>query len=235
MKSRRNLYTRRHLVEFLILALFSFIALNPLDISLGPLYSGATPETIKQSILGLGGLAPIAMILMESIQVIVAPLPPVTMVASGYTFGFLHGSLYSFTGMTIGSAAAILISRKYGKPVVNSFVSEAHREKFHSLTEGHGYFVLGFMFVAPGFPHDILCYVAGLTDLEFKKLVAAVSIGRTPVLLGLVLAGDSIASSKIFAAGLILTGFALIGLISVKNEEKLVSLARKLREHLKKL
>jgi uncharacterized membrane protein YdjX (TVP38/TMEM64 family) len=233
MEFRRDFYTRRHIAEFLVLALFSFIVLDPLDLSLGALYSGATPEAIRQSVLGLGGFAPLGMILLEALQVIIAPVPPVTMVASGYTFGFLHGSVYSFIGMTLGSATVILFSRKYGKPAVDSLISDAHMERFHHLTEGHGYFVLGALFVAPGFPHDILCYVAGLTDLEFRKLIAAVSLSRIPVLLGLVLAGDSIASSRIQVAVFILAAFALIGLFTVENEEKLMSYARKFRNSLR--
>jgi uncharacterized membrane protein YdjX (TVP38/TMEM64 family) len=224
---RGEMYTRRHLAEFLVLGLFSLVALNPLDLSLGFIYTGTTPEAIKASILELGGLAPVGMMLMEALQIVIAPLPPVTMVASGYTFGFIYGSIYSFLGMVAGSAAALLVSRRLGIPVVKSFVSENHIEKFQETAKGHGYLVIGAFFVAPGFPHDILCYVAGLTDLDLEKLIIIICIGRTPTLLALVMTGDSIASSRVMKAGLILALLTFIGFITVKQEERIFSAARK--------
>ena len=227
--SNSRIYSRRHLLEFLGIFIFSIVILNPFNISIGFLYSSTTPEILKKTILDLGLLAPVFMVFLEALQVLIAPLPPVTMVASGYTFGFFYGSIYSFIGMALGSAAAIMISRRFGKPLVTHFISEEHMSKFHNLTERHGPAVFTAFFVAPGFPHDILCYVAGLTDLDTKKLIASVSLGRLPTLIALVLTGDSIASAQTKTSFLILIILTLTGLIAVKNEERLIEYVKKLK------
>lgn len=222
--------TKRHFLEFLALVIFSFIVLNPLDLSIGFMYPETTPQTVKNAVLSLGILAPIGMVLLEALQVIIAPLPPITMVGSGYTFGLFYGSLYSFTGMVIGSAVALLVSRKFGRPVVKSIVGEKYMDSFQDKLGKHYYYVIGAMFATPGFPHDMLCYMAGLTDLELKKLLPVIAIARIPVVLGLVLSGSSIASAHIHIAIIILSIFAVAGFLAARNQDKIISAGKKTRE-----
>lgn len=75
----------------------------------------------------------------------------------------------------------------------------------------------------PGFPDDVVCYLAGLTSLDPKKLFLPASLGRIPTVLTLVLTGNSIAlaNTKVMMAALGL--FAGASFLSVKNEEKIIN------------
>jgi len=225
-----GIITKRHFLEFLALLTFSFIVLNPLDLSLGLMYPETTPETVKSAVLSLGILAPIGMVILEALQVIIAPLPPITMVGSGYTFGLFQGSIYSFTGVVIGSSIALLVSRKFGRPVVKSIVGEKYMDSFQDKLGKHYYYVIAAMFATPGFPHDMLCYMAGLTDLELKKLLPVIAFARIPVIVGLVLTGSSVASSQIHITILVLGLFAVAGFFAARNQDKIISVGKKTRK-----
>jgi uncharacterized membrane protein YdjX (TVP38/TMEM64 family) len=88
--------------------------------------------------------------------------------------------------------------------------------------------VIALLFAVPGLPHDALCYIAGLTDLNLRKLLLVISLARIPVTVGLVLTGSSIASSRIETALLVLGLFGVIGFVSARNQKTLVKLGRRL-------
>lgn len=184
-----------------------------------------TPEGVKSAVLSLGVFAPFGMIFFEWLQVVAAPIPPVTMVASGFTFGIFPGSIYSWVGMSLGSFTALLLGRKFGRPVVEKVVSEDHIERFNHLTEEHGLIVFTTIFVLPGFPDDVVCYLAGLTDLDLKKLAVSASLGRIPTVITLVVAGNSMAMSQNKLMVAILAIFIGTGAICVKKEEKIIEVA----------
>ncbi|MFB6208836.1 MAG: TVP38/TMEM64 family protein [Candidatus Nanohaloarchaea archaeon] len=224
--------SRRHLFELGFLFLVSLVLLNPLEISFSLASIDLSPESIKNAVLGLGMLAPVGMIFLDWLQVVIAPMPPVTMVASGYTFGFLFGSLYSFIGMSLGSLTAILLGRKFGQKVVEKVVSEEHMEKFHDLTQRHGLIVFTVIFLFPGFPDDVVCYLAGLTDLDLKKLYLSASLGRIPTVLTLTLTGNSIAVANIKLMVGALGVFGGLSYVSVRNEERIIQRASNLEKSL---
>jgi uncharacterized membrane protein YdjX (TVP38/TMEM64 family) len=227
-----GLITRRHFLELFSLILFLFVLLNPFDLSLSLFYSSVTPEAIRGQVLKLGVYAPLGMIVLEALQIIIAPVPPVTMVASGYIFGLLPGTLYTFVGVVLGSAVALLASRTLGRPAAESIVGSEYLDRFQDRLGNHYYFVIALLFAVPGFPHDALCYIAGLTDLDLRKLLMVISLARIPVVVGLVLTGSSIASSRTDTAILVLSLFGVIGLASARNQKTLVKLGRRLENRL---
>ena len=60
---------------------------------------------------------------------------------------------------------------------------------------GSDHVILGFfiVFLTPGVPKDILCYIAGLSSLAFLPFLAFSMIGRLPGLVGSVIIGNGAA------------------------------------------
>jgi uncharacterized membrane protein YdjX (TVP38/TMEM64 family) len=128
-------------------------------------------------------------------------------------------------GASIGSLTAILLSRKFGRPVVESFLSDEVIEKFDKFTSGHGFLPFIVLFVFPGFPDDALCFIAGLTKLDWKKLFIIASLGRLPGIAMLVVTGSSIAEANLQNLVLASSGIITISYISVKYEKQLENMA----------
>lgn len=160
-------------------------------------------EALRAFIQSFGVLAPLVLIGLQVSQVIIAPIPgPVVGAAAGYAFGVFWGTIYGFIGLAIGSSIAILFAKRYGRPFVEDVLADETMDKFDYLADEHGFLPFFLLFLLPGFPDDAICFIAGLTDIDTRKLILMASFGRVPGLLSLTVFGNSLAlgNLKVMAA-----------------------------------
>jgi len=136
---------------------------------------------LKEFISSFGVYSPLAFILLQVIQVVVAPIPGGAIeFLGGYLFGVWAGMLYSMIGLILGSWLAFSIARIFEKWAVEKFVSPKTMKKFDYLI-GHEGLILSFLlFLIPGFPKDALCYILGLTPMHLGIFLIISTIGRIP-------------------------------------------------------
>lgn len=121
----------------------------------------------------------------QILQVIAAPLPgEVTGFVGGVFFGTLGGILYSTIGLTIGSWIAFMLARAAGRPLVEKIVNPETIRRYDYVMKHKGLFLAFLMFLIPGFPKDILCYILGLGHMGHRNFLLVSTTGR---LLGTVL------------------------------------------------
>ncbi|MFB6175138.1 MAG: TVP38/TMEM64 family protein [Candidatus Nanohalobium sp.] len=164
-------------------------------------------ERMRDFIESFGPLGPLVLIALQASQVIIAPVPgPVVGAAAGYAFGVLWGTVYGFIGLAIGSSIAIILAKMYGRPFVEDVIADDTMDKFDDLADEHGFLPFFLMFLLPGFPDDAICFIAGLTDIDTKKLLLMASFGRLPGLLSLTVVGNSLAlgNMKIMAVTMVI-------------------------------
>jgi uncharacterized membrane protein YdjX (TVP38/TMEM64 family) len=143
-------------------------------------------EAIRGWIEGRGIWGAFGFILLQVIQVVVFVIPgEIVQVAGGYAFGFWLGCLYSLIGITLGSVVNFYAGRLLGRPFVESLFARDKIEKVEAVT-GSGKAAAGFflLFVIPGIPKDVLCYVAGVSRLRFLVFLGISMAGRLPGILG---------------------------------------------------
>lgn len=151
-------------------------------------------ESLRNFIRSFGVLAPLVLIGLQASQVLVAPIPgPVVGAAAGYAFGVFRGTVYGFIGLAIGSSIAILSAKRYGRPFVEDVLAEETMDRFDYVADEHGFLPFFLLFLLPGFPDDAICFIAGLTEIDTKKLLLMASFGRLPGLLSLTVFGNSLA------------------------------------------
>jgi len=136
---------------------------------------------LKVIIRSFGPYSPLAYILLQIIQVIVAPIPGGAIeFLGGYLFGVKAGFFYSMIGLVLGSWIAFRLARIFEKLAVEKFVSPQTLKKFDYLI-GHEGLILSFLlFLIPGFPKDALCYVLGLTPMHKGIFLIISTVGRIP-------------------------------------------------------
>ena len=136
---------------------------------------------LKRFILSFGAYSPLAYILLQVMQVIIAPIPGGAIeFLGGYIFGIKGGFFYSMIGLFIGSWMAFALARIFEKWAVEKFVSAETRKKFDYLI-GHEGVILSFLlFLIPGFPKDALCYILGLTPMSTGIFLIISTLGRIP-------------------------------------------------------
>ena len=144
-------------------------------------------EKIKAAVSRAGAWGPLAFTAIQFLQIVIAPIPgQATGVIAGALFGPWLGALYSLTGAVLGCFVVFVLSRRLGRPFVERFVSTQHLKKFDRLTTNAGPMVFFLIFLLPGFPDDIICYLAGLSAIPLRTLVIISLLGRAP---GYVLSG----------------------------------------------
>jgi uncharacterized membrane protein YdjX (TVP38/TMEM64 family) len=140
-----------------------------------------------------GAWAPLAFIVVQALQVIIAPIPgELTGVVGGFLFGTWRAVVYSSLGLTIGSAVAFMLARLIGLPFVKLFVRPDQFERLEFLAQPRGEIAMLALFIVPGFPKDVLSYLLGLTPLPFLKFVVICGLGRLPGTLLLTLGGAAL-------------------------------------------
>jgi uncharacterized membrane protein YdjX (TVP38/TMEM64 family) len=122
---------------------------------------------------------------LQILQVVAAPVPgEVTGFVGGMIFGTFGGIVYSTIGLTVGSWIAFVLARMAGRPLVEKIVDPATIGQYDYVMKHKGLFLAFFMFLIPGFPKDILCYLLGLGHMRHREFLMVSTSGR---LLGTVL------------------------------------------------
>lgn len=137
-------------------------------------------EKLISIVNGLGLLGPVVYMLLQALQGIVAPIPSnIVGIIGGFLFGW-WGVLWTTLGATLGAAVVFWLSRRYGRKLVEKLVKKESLEKFDFVIGKRASLLLFLIFIIPGLPDDIVCYIAGLTDIPIKKLIVIFALGRLP-------------------------------------------------------
>jgi uncharacterized membrane protein YdjX (TVP38/TMEM64 family) len=116
---------------------------------------------------------------LQALQVVAAPVPgEVSGFVGGVVFGTALGILYSTIGLTLGSWIAFLLARLAGRPLVEMFVKPATINRYDYVMKHKGMFLAFLMFLIPGFPKDILCYLLGLGHMGQRDFLLVSTSGR---------------------------------------------------------
>jgi uncharacterized membrane protein YdjX (TVP38/TMEM64 family) len=164
------------------LGLYFLLSSDPLIVKyrdLARFYS--SKREVRQFLSQFGAYAPVAFIILQALQVVLAPIPgEATGFLGGMVFGTWLGFVYSSIGLTLGSAAAFALGRRLGLPLVRRLVSDAVYHRFDFLAHTGGELVTLVLFLLPGFPKDYLCLLLGVSPLPFGTFLALSTLGRLP-------------------------------------------------------
>lgn len=141
---------------------------------------------------------------IQVFQVVVFVVPgEITQVAGGYIFGAWPGLALNCAGLVLGSLAAFGLGRLFEHAVLELLVDRDRLARFDRLVYGRsGFWPLFVLFLIPGMPKDLLCYVAGMTPMPAGTFLVIAVIGRFP---GVLL-------SSIFGGGLAERDWGSVGL-----------------------
>jgi len=128
-----------------------------------------------------GRWAPLVTISLHVLQVLTAPIPGTAIDAvNGLLFGPWLGTLYSMIGLMIGSVMVMVLTRRFGRPLMERFVDPSSIERIDRLVERRGSLVIFLIFLFPFLPDDAVCFLAGLTPIPLLELVLLALAGRFP-------------------------------------------------------
>ncbi|MDD9985589.1 MAG: TVP38/TMEM64 family protein [Spirochaetaceae bacterium] len=169
------------------------------------------PEELRVRVEAYGVAAPAVFIAVQVLQVVVFVIPgEFPQLAAGYLFGIPLGIVLTLGGAALGSAIGFLLARLLGRPFLHAIVSEKRSSQVEDLIASpRGVGMLFLLYLIPGIPKDVLCYVAGIGPLRLGVYLLASTVGRLPGVAVSVISGDA-AAERQWAVVAIALGIAVV-------------------------
>ncbi len=173
------------------------------------------PEKFREWVEARGIGGKLAFVGVVILQVIVALIPGEPFeIAAGYAFGAVEGTLLCIVAAAIGSVCVFLLVRQFGEKLAEVFFPQKKLSDLRFLKSSpRRDFLFLVIFTVPGTPKDLLCYFAGLTDIQFPAWLLICSFGRIPSIITSTIGGDALGTQNyFFAAAVFVVTLAISGL-----------------------
>ena len=127
-----------------------------------------------------GIFASLIFILLQIGQVVFPVIPGgASCLAGVLAFGPIKGFIYNYIGLILGSLLAYLLSKKYGMKIVEKLFPKKITNKYLKYVKDNKFTTIFFLGIfLPGLPDDLLCYIAGLSQISFKTFLFIIIIGK---------------------------------------------------------
>jgi len=186
---------------------------------------------LKTFLESLGPFSFIGFIFLQAVQVVAAPIPgEVTGFLGGYIYGTYLGIVLSTIGLTLGSLCAFILSRIFGRPLVEKIVKKETVERFDYVLrpkKQSAAFLVFLLFLIPGFPKDYLCYILGLGHMSIKEFLIISTAGRFLGTVLLTLGGTYIRKQEYYHFFMLAGVTIVILLFSMAYRDKIEGLFHK--------
>lgn len=192
----------------------------------------SSPEGIKSYIEASAPWSHLVFFFLQLVSSIVAPIPSnITALAGGILFGTIPAFLLTWSAVVLGSLIVFFLARALGQDIVSRFVGRKLSTRYLDVIRRKRDAFLFLAFLFPFFPDDILCILAGLTEISWKRFLILCLVARPWGLLVSCAVGGSALEFPLWA--MILLGvlgaaiFVLALIYGDRIEEKLVEKFRR--------
>ena len=174
----------------------------------------SNPEQVRAWVEQLGAWGPVAILLMEMIQALLAPIPGQAIEAvSGYLYGPWLGTLFPMIGMVIGSFITFSLARRFGRPLAIRMIGRQSMARMDDLVRRGGALFFFLIWLLPFAPDDLACVAAGLTPMPARQFLILMTLGRLPGVFVSVLVGANASRIQPIWWILLFAGIALAAVV----------------------
>ncbi|PIZ51928.1 hypothetical protein COY27_02035 [Candidatus Woesearchaeota archaeon CG_4_10_14_0_2_um_filter_33_13] len=171
---------QKHRIGGYIVLVLILLALGAVYYFLPNLKQFASPDFIREYLLGFGILSyPLFILLLLLSIPLPIPSSPIV-VAGGFLYGTFLGTALAVFSVAIGASVSFLLVRYYGKPLLEKLVDKKHLEHFHFLFERRGPTLAFISYLVPIFPSDAISLILGLTKMRYRQFIVLVILGHIP-------------------------------------------------------
>ena len=147
--------------------------------------------------------------LVQLLSVIIAPIPSnITALAGAVLFGMWPAFLLTAAAIVCGSVLVFWLARVLGRDFADRLVNRKISERYLEVIRRKRDIFLILVFLFPFFPDDMICILAGLTDIPLSRFLCIVVLTRPWGLLFACALGGSAVSVPLW-------GMVLLGLLGL--------------------
>jgi len=149
-------------------------------------------EVAKQTVLEYGYLGIFIISFTESI---IQPIPPDPFITGATAFGlnlFLSAFIAAIASI-LGGSVGYFLGKTLGEPVAKKFIKDKYYQKGEELFNKYGIYAVLIGALTP-VPYKVICWMAGIFEMNFTKFLIASFIGRFPRFFAVAILGQFIGS-----------------------------------------
>ncbi|MGE3074174.1 MAG: TVP38/TMEM64 family protein [Dehalococcoidia bacterium] len=160
-------------------------------------------KPFKDWVEARGAFGVAVFILAMAASVLFAPIPNAPIfIAAGLAWGPILGTVYCMAGLTIGSAAAFWVSRRFGRQHLPRLIGRRAAAHLDSLADNMGAGVVFWTRIMPGLNFDWISFVAGMTSVPFRTFIVFSFLGMIPPTAITVAMGDQLGRNPLISIAL---------------------------------
>ncbi len=154
-------------------------------------------HALREFIMGLGLLGPLAIIALMVVAILVSPIPsaPIAL-AAGALYGHIWGTGYIALGAEIGALAAFGLARLVGRDALQRWLGS----RLPNARLGSQNALMAIVFISrllPFISFDVVSYAAGFTTLTWWRFALATLAGILPASFLLAHFGEEMVSDEL--------------------------------------
>lgn len=177
-------------------------------------------QALAAFVQDLGWFGPVALILFNALQIVVAPIPGyVLQAAAGYLFGPLWGGLWGALGVLAGTMLAMWLARTYGRHFVEHWVGKERMARWEAATHSSNMWLWFLLLLAP--TGDLPYFLAGLAGVSYTRIVLLTLVIRIPSVFVLAAVGAGAVSLPGWQMAVILGFLGALLAFGLHNQERL--------------
>ena len=166
-------------------------------------------EEMQAYIARFSSFSELLYFLVQLLSVIIAPIPSnITALAGAVLFGMWPAFLLTAAAIVCGSVLVFWLARVLGRDFADRLVNRKISERYLEVIRRKRDIFLILVFLFPFFPDDMICILAGLTDIPLSRFLCIVVLTRPWGLLFACALGGSAVSVPLW-------GMVLLGLLGL--------------------
>jgi len=136
-------------------------------------------QELKKIILSAGFFSYCVFVALQFLQVTIIPLPAsITTIVGVILFGPLVAFILSLLAILLGSFFAYFLGRTFGEKLLFWAIGKKKTLQMQNLSK-KGRIIFFLMMLFPFFPDDILCIMAGVSNMDFRFFLMTNLVTRT--------------------------------------------------------
>ncbi len=189
----------------------------------------SNPDLFRAWLDKFGVFDEIIFITIRALQTVIKFIPAEPLeIASGYVWGPILGMIYCIIGNTIGTIIIFVLTKKYGKKVLDILVPTKNLDVLSIIKESDKiYVLLFFLYLIPGIPKDGLTYIVAFLPVKTVPFLIISGIARIPSVISSTLCGSTLAEKKYLISVSIFVGTLVLSILGgllyrnyIKSKEK---------------
>lgn len=178
-------------------AVAALVAAYWLLVNTGLLATLTDGRALRQTIAGLGGAGPLAVVGFMVLAILVSPIPsaPIAL-AAGAAYGHTWGTVYILAGAELGALLAFGLARLLGRDALQRWLGQ-RLPRTRLGSQGSLMAIVLVSRLLPFISFDVVSYAAGLTALSFWRFALATLAGILPASYLLAHFGEEMATEEL--------------------------------------